>query len=170
MRPISPRVPSLSSSRTRSRTWPTSSRVPRRAGRSSASANTSIGRSASSIRCAEPTQAWSGASIRFIEGVPDERIVVYKSPEVVMRMEGQDESENVEDARASGGFRSIHGIGLGTIALALIGGWVFGVIPLQLLGLMSGGGTAVSTAPDQSLSAPPAGDAEAHFVSQILRS
>ena len=87
-----------------------------------------------------------------------------------MRMEGQDESQNVEDARGSGGFRPIHGIGLGTIALALIGGWVFGVNPLQLLGVMSGGGTAASTAPDQSLSAPPASDPEAHFVSQILRS
>ncbi len=86
-----------------------------------------------------------------------------------MRMEGQDESQNVEDARGSSGFRPIHGVGLGTVALALIGGWIFGVNPLQLLGLMSGGGTA-TTAPDQSLSAPPANDAEAHFVSQVLRS
>ena len=92
-----------------------------------------------------------------------------------MRMEGQDESQNVEDARGSSGFRPVHGIGLGTIALALIGGWIFGVNPLQLLGLMSGGGTTASTAPtsmapDQSAAAPPAGDAQAHFVSQILRS
>jgi predicted metalloprotease len=89
-----------------------------------------------------------------------------------MRMEGQDESGNVEDARASGGFqfRPVHGVGLGTIALALIGGWIFGVNPLQILGLMSGGSTTSTTAPDQSLSAPPAGDAQAHFVSQILRS
>ena len=87
-----------------------------------------------------------------------------------MRMEGQDESQNVEDARGSGGFRPIHGIGLGTIALALIGGWLFGVNPLQLLGVMSGAGSPPATAPDQSLSAPPASDAEAHFVSQILRS
>ncbi len=57
-----------------------------------------------------------------------------------MRMEGQDESQNVEDARGSSGFRPVHGIGLGTIALALIGGWIFGVNPLQLLGLMSGEG------------------------------
>jgi uncharacterized protein len=92
-----------------------------------------------------------------------------------MRMEGQDESQNVEDARGASGFRPIHGIGLGTIAVALIGGWVFGVNPLQLLGLMSGGGTTASTAPasmtpDQSLSAPPTGDTQARFVSQILRS
>jgi len=89
-----------------------------------------------------------------------------------MRMEGQDESSNVEDARASSGFqfRPVHGIGLGTIALALIGGWIFGVNPLQILGLISGGSTTSTTAPDPSLSAPPAGDAQAHFVSQILRS
>jgi uncharacterized protein len=87
-----------------------------------------------------------------------------------MKMEGQDESQNVEDARGSSGFRPIHGIGLGTIALALIGGWIFGVNPLQILGLMSGGTTNAPAAPDQSLSAPPAGDAQAHFVSQILRS
>jgi hypothetical protein len=87
-----------------------------------------------------------------------------------MRMEGQDESQNVEDARGSGGFRPIHGIGLGTIALALIGGWIFGVNPLQILGLMSGGETTAPAAPDQSVSAPPASDAQAHFVSQILRS
>lgn len=88
-----------------------------------------------------------------------------------MRMEGQDESQNVEDARgSSGGFRPIHGIGLGTVVLALIGGWIFGVNPLQLLGIMSGGGTTAPTAQDQPLSAPPANDAEAHFVSQILRS
>jgi uncharacterized protein len=87
-----------------------------------------------------------------------------------MRMEGQDESQNVEDARGSSGFRPIHGIGLGTIAVALIGGWFLGVNPLQLLGVMSGGGTSASTAPAPSPGAPPANDAEAHFVSQILRS
>ena len=60
-----------------------------------------------------------------------------------MRMDGQDESLNVEDVRGSGGgLRPIHGIGLGTIALALIGGWLFGVNPLQLLGLLSGAGPA----------------------------
>jgi len=43
-----------------------------------------------------------------------------------MRMEDQEESQNVEDARGSSGggfqFRPLHGIGLGGVALALIGG------------------------------------------------
>lgn len=90
-----------------------------------------------------------------------------------MRMDDQDESRNVQDVRgSSGGFRPVHGIGLGTIVVALIGGWIFGVNPLQILGLLSGGGTSSSVqAPyDESGQAPPEGDAQAKFVSQILRS
>jgi len=89
-----------------------------------------------------------------------------------MRMDDQGESQNVEDERgASGGFRPVHGIGLGGIALALIAGWIFHVNPLQLLGLMSGGSdTNAPTVSDQNAPAPPAGDTQARFVSQILRS
>jgi len=92
-----------------------------------------------------------------------------------MRMEGQDESSNVEDERGASGFqfRPVHGIGLGTIALALIGGWIFGVNPLQILGLLSGGGDNTTTqapAPDRPLTTASGQDPEAHFVSQILRS
>ncbi len=88
-----------------------------------------------------------------------------------MRMDDQDESRNVEDVRgSSGGFRPVHGIGLGTIAVALIGGWLFGVNPLQILSLLSGGSSSLQTAPAGPAEAPPPGDAQAHFVSQILRS
>ncbi len=88
-----------------------------------------------------------------------------------MRMDDQDESRNVEDVRgSSGGFRPVHGIGLGTIAVALIGGWLFGVNPLQILSLLSGGSSTLQTAPAGPAEAPPPGDAQAHFVSQILRS
>jgi predicted metalloprotease len=91
-----------------------------------------------------------------------------------MRMEDQDESQNVEDVRGSsgGGFRPVHGVGLGTIAVALIAGWVFGINPLQILGLLSGGGGAnsIQAPSDQPAQAPPAGDAQAKFVSQVLRS
>ena len=59
-----------------------------------------------------------------------------------MRMEDQEESQNVEDERGSSGggfqFRPLHGIGLGGIAVALIGGWMFGLNPLQVLSLLSG--------------------------------
>jgi uncharacterized protein len=90
-----------------------------------------------------------------------------------MRMDDQGESQNVEDVRGSGGggFRPIHGISLGTVAVALIGGWIFGINPLQILGLLSGGGTTSSVqAPAEPGQAPPMGDAQAKFVSQILRS
>jgi predicted metalloprotease len=105
-------------------------------------------------------------------------------------MRDQDESQNVEDARgASGGggggfqFRPVHGIGLGTVAIALIGGWIFGINPLQILGLLSGGNLSTSqgtpvqqTAPQttdqaQGQSADQAvADPTKTFVSQILRS
>jgi uncharacterized protein len=89
-----------------------------------------------------------------------------------MLMDDQEESQNVEDVRgASGGFRPIHGIGLGSIAIALLGGWIFGVSPLQILGLLSGGtSSSIQSAPDQFAQTPPADDPQAKFVSQVLRS
>jgi predicted metalloprotease len=89
-----------------------------------------------------------------------------------MRMDDQGESQNVEDVRgSSGGFRPVHGIGLGTIVVALIGGWIFGINPLQILGLLSGGSSSIqSPASDEPGRPPPAGDPEAKFVSQVLRS
>src|ERR1700728_1401839 len=90
-------------------------------------------------------------------------------------MRDQDESQNVEDGRSSGGggfqFRPVHGIGLGTVAVALIGGWIFGVNPLQILGLLSGdGGSVQQTAPSGPAPPPPANDAQAKFVSKVLHS
>ena len=88
-----------------------------------------------------------------------------------MRMDDQGESQNVEDVRgSSGGFRPVHGIGLGTVVVALIAGWVFGVNPLQILGLLSGGTSSVQAPYNGSPQTPPAADPQAHFVSQILRS
>lgn len=94
-----------------------------------------------------------------------------------MRMDGQDESQNVEDARGSGGggggfnFGGGRSIGVGTIAVALVAGWVFGINPLTILGLLSGGGgQTVQTAPAGPAAKPPADDTQARFVSQVLRS
>ncbi len=59
-----------------------------------------------------------------------------------MDMNDQDESRNVDDVRGSsggGGFRPVHGVGLGTIVIALVAGWFFNVNPLQILSLLSGG-------------------------------
>src|SRR3954451_14866601 len=95
-----------------------------------------------------------------------------------MRMEGQEESENVEDVRGSGGgggggfsFGGGRGIGLGTVAIALVAGWIFGINPLTVLGLLSGGGGApVHQSAPGPAHAPPAGDAQAKFMSQVLHS
>jgi predicted metalloprotease len=88
-----------------------------------------------------------------------------------MRMDDQGESQNVEDVRgASGGFRPVHGIGLGSIALAIIAGMIFHVNPLQLLGMMSGDDASTQPAPQQPAQSPSAEDPDVKFVSQVLKS
>jgi predicted metalloprotease len=91
-----------------------------------------------------------------------------------MDMNDQDESRNVEDVRGSGGggfrFRPAHGVGLGTIAVALIAGWIFGINPLQILGLLSGNVSSVQTEPSQQATQPVGNDPQVKFVSQVLRS
>jgi len=89
-----------------------------------------------------------------------------------MKWEGQRQSENVEDRRGEGGgggFRlgGGRGIGVGSIVIALVGGWIFGINPLTILGVLEGGGPAPSAqqAPAQ---APPANDTMATFVSTVL--
>jgi predicted metalloprotease len=85
-----------------------------------------------------------------------------------MRWEGNRESENVEDARASGGGFRLGGgsLGLGSVVIAVVAGWIFGINPLTILGLMSGGGNGtVAQAPAQK---PPADDPMARFVSVVL--
>jgi hypothetical protein len=92
-------------------------------------------------------------------------------------MDGQQESDNVEDVRDSGGggggfgFGGGRSIGLGTIVVALIAGWVFGINPLTVLSLFTGGGGGAPVV-QQSVPprAAPADDAQARFVSQVLRS
>jgi predicted metalloprotease len=89
-----------------------------------------------------------------------------------MRMDDQRESGNVEDVRGAGGFRPVHGIGLGTIAVALIAGWIFGINPLTVLGILSGGSSPQVVSTDTS--APAVGtdsnDPQMKFVSQVLAS
>ena len=93
-----------------------------------------------------------------------------------MKWEGQRQSDNVEDRRAGGGglggggFRiGGRGIGLGTVALAVVGGLIFGVNPLTLLGMLSGGGGGEAPSSQQApAQRPPANDALASFVSTVL--
>ena len=98
-----------------------------------------------------------------------------------MKGEGERQSDNVEDRRGAGmgggyggGMPRFggRGIGIGTILIALIGGWVLGINPLTLLGALGGGGGAVVAPSAQQAPAqkPPANDKVAAFVSTVLAS
>jgi predicted metalloprotease len=88
-----------------------------------------------------------------------------------MKWEGNRESSNVEDRRAGGGMRigGGRGIGLGTIVIVLIAGWIFGINPLTLLNIFGGGGLPEVAMTEQAPGArPPADDKMARFVSTVL--
>jgi predicted metalloprotease len=94
-----------------------------------------------------------------------------------MRWEGNEQSDNVEDRRdeggGGGGFGGLpiggRSVGLGTVAVALIAGWIFGINPLTMLGLLSGGEPTPQVQQQRPAHKPPANDREAAFVSTILR-
>jgi predicted metalloprotease len=87
-----------------------------------------------------------------------------------MRWEGDRQSDNIEDRRGDGGGGGGFGIGggtvgIGTIVVALLGSWFFGVSPSTILSLLSGGSPAqVQQAPAH----PPANDRETQFVRTVL--
>jgi predicted metalloprotease len=89
-----------------------------------------------------------------------------------MRWQGHRQSDNVEDRRAGGGGGGFRvgggGIGIGTIVIAVLASWIFGINPLTVLGVL-GGGDPVSAPQSQGpATRPPAGDEMAGFVSTVL--
>jgi len=90
-----------------------------------------------------------------------------------MRWEGDRQSDNVEDRRGDGGGGGGGGfgfggrsIGIGTLVVALVGGYFLGISPTTILSLLSGGGV-----PPQQVSQPrtePANDRETQFVRTTL--
>jgi hypothetical protein len=88
-----------------------------------------------------------------------------------MRWQGDEQSNNVEDRRGGGGGGGfgIGGgtVGIGTIVIALLGSWFFGVSPSTILSLLSGGGSPAQV--QQAPSHPPANDKETQFVRTVLR-
>ena len=90
-----------------------------------------------------------------------------------MKWEGNRESDNVEDRRGSGGSSGGggglggRGIGLGSIVIALVASYFFGINPMTVLSLLSGGSPAPQTqqVPAQK---PPADDRMARFVGTVL--
>ena len=96
-----------------------------------------------------------------------------------MKWEGNRESSNVEDRRDSpgggGGPRVMGGrsIGIGTIVLALLGGWIFGINPMTILGVLSGGAPPAQIQQQGQQQRPQAqhtaaDDRMAKFVSTVL--
>lgn len=93
-----------------------------------------------------------------------------------MRWEGQRESDNVDDVRGSGRGRmpGLGGggrkLGLGTVVIALVGGWLLGVNPLTLLGMLSGGGAPMEMSQPDTSSPQATGekDPSLQFVSVVL--
>ena len=100
-----------------------------------------------------------------------------------MKWEGNRESDNVEDRRddgggggggggggfGGGGLLGGRSIGIGTIVIALLGGWAFGINPLTILSMLSGG-ASTSQVQQQPAPAnrPPADDPMAKFVRTVL--
>ena len=96
-----------------------------------------------------------------------------------MKWEGNRESSNVEDRRdegggsggSSGGLLGGRSIGIGTIVVALLGGWAFGINPITILNVLSGGAppAQVQQAPSQNApKGPPADDRMGKFVATVL--
>jgi uncharacterized protein len=99
-----------------------------------------------------------------------------------MKWEGNRQSDNVEDRRDSGGGRGYSGgglggllggllgsrLGVGTIVVALLGGWALGINPLTILGLLSGDGAPTAQVQQAPAHRPPADDRMAAFVSTVL--
>jgi predicted metalloprotease len=92
-----------------------------------------------------------------------------------MKWEGDRESSNVEDQRGGGGGGGGgfniggRGIGLGTVAIALVASIFFGVDPGTVIGMLGGGGgPAPQVQQQRDPSAPQANDRETRFVRTVL--
>jgi uncharacterized protein len=100
-----------------------------------------------------------------------------------MKWEGNRQSDNVEDRRSGGGsgggfsggglgglLGGLLGsrLGVGTIVVALLGGWALGISPLTILSLLSGNGAPVAQVQQGPAKRPPADDRMAAFVSTVL--
>ena len=89
-----------------------------------------------------------------------------------MRWEGDRESDNVEDRRGGGGGGGFpiggRGIGLGTVAIALVASLFFGVDPGTVIGMLGGGGGPAPQVQQRDPNAPQANDRETRFVRTVL--
>ena len=93
-----------------------------------------------------------------------------------MKWEGERESDNVEDRRdeGGGGFGGLpiggRSVGIGTVVVALVAGWIFGINPLTVLGLLGGGGGPAPVHQQAPAHRPPAGEGDSHGPCRTRRS
>ena len=92
-----------------------------------------------------------------------------------MKWEGNRESDNVDgrrgdDGAGGGGGFGLGGrsVGIGTIVLALVGSYVLGVNPMQLLNMLSGGGGTVVQQQPRPQVQPTVDDPMKKFVRTVL--
>ena len=82
------------------------------------------------------------------------------------------QSQNVEDRRGRSGVARAGGVGIGGIVIAVIAGWVMGVSPMEILGLLAnqqgqpGAEGPVASTPEEE--AERANDPRRQFVASIL--
>jgi uncharacterized protein len=95
-----------------------------------------------------------------------------------MKWEDQRRSDNVEDRRSGGGgmpggggIRLGGGVGIGTIIIAFLAAWIFGINPATIIGVLGGGGAGPAvSAPQAPARQPPADDQASNFVRSVLAS
>lgn len=91
-----------------------------------------------------------------------------------MKWENNRQSDQIEDRRAGGrgGLRPSlgggRGLGLGTVVVALLVGWLFGINPMTLLGVLGGGGDLSVSAPAETAPGPAPNDEMGRFVAAVL--
>ncbi len=98
-----------------------------------------------------------------------------------MKLDNEQESSNVEDRRGSGGGGGGGGrgiglgkVGLGTVAIALLASWIFGIDPSMILNIAGGlQGNTAQVAPQSTNRAPVQESAqeaaEVVFIKKVLR-
>ena len=92
-----------------------------------------------------------------------------------MKWEGHETSDQVEDRRgmgAGGGPRGLGGgrrLGLGAIVIALVAGWLFGINPMTVLGLLGGEGGLPTAQQAPTGATAPLQDKPALFTATVLK-
>lgn len=100
-----------------------------------------------------------------------------------MKIDGERESDNIEDRRSSGASGGASGgasfggggiggrhIGIGGVVVALIASYFLGINPLTVLGIMGGSGPAPSSAPVRQGAGPGVEDAQTKAIRVVLAS